>query len=115
MQTTTYTVTGDIDSLNYPTQLSTSTENDNIFELFGYLFSHTDSLIEKNKFLILYLQDLIVNNNLDWVKAIISDSAFEDLHPSLLKSALIITDNIGQIKEAHDAAQNTYKGILEKN
>ena len=69
-------------------------KNDKIRILFEYLFTTNDDLIKQNKFLILTLLNYINQNSLEIVKSFLNDSSINDIHISLIKSSLLITDNI---------------------
>lgn len=62
--------------------------------LFEYLFRTDESLVAKNKFLIMYFQRQVENKNFSLVNSIFSQTGvLIDLHPSLLKSMLIMTSS----------------------
>ncbi|GEP89807.1 hypothetical protein SAMN05660909_00377 [Chitinophaga terrae (ex Kim and Jung 2007)] len=75
---------------------------------FGY-FSGGDSLKEKNKQLILFLQECISQNNITLVNRILTDKAVEDLHLSLLKSILIMTSGIPDVEGAYNNLEEVYR------
>ena len=61
---------------------------------FGYIFTSDESMKEKNKSVLLYLNENL--QNLPFVKCFLSEVATvnNDLHPSLIKSALIMTQSV---------------------
>ena len=68
---------------------------DKVRVLFEYLFAKEDNIVKQNKFLILFLQNYIKENQLEIVKRFLVETvAIKDLDISLIKSALLITDNI---------------------
>lgn len=107
---TTYTVsTNDSELKFFSLNVATSTKKINFHSyVFNYLFSSDDSLIEKNKKFILHLKRLIDENDKSALNDILSQDALKDLHPSLLKSALIITEKTPGINEAYQNLNNIY-------
>ncbi len=73
----------------------------NVRVIYEYLFSSEDTLKEKNKYLILFLQHHIQNNDLDILNKFLSDCAIKDLHASLLKSSLIMIENVEGLNELY--------------
>jgi hypothetical protein len=71
---------------------------------FELLFSDKKSMKEKNKHLILEFQDYISRDCINLVNDILADHALEDLHPSLIKSALIMTSSIAEKLPARQKA-----------
>ena len=78
---------------------------DSVRIIYEYLFSSEDSLKDKNKYLFLFLQHHIKENNIDIVGRFLNDSAIKELHPSLLKSALIMTDNVLEVNQFHQIVE----------
>ena len=64
--------------------------------LFSCLFSSTATIKDKNKFILLAFQNYIKEERLDVIDEFFRESALSDLHPSLIKSALIMTESIDQ-------------------
>ncbi|RFS21437.1 hypothetical protein DVR12_16200 [Chitinophaga silvatica] len=93
----------------------TGTRNiDAVRVFFEYLFNQNDSLKDKNKFVFLFFQDCIAQNNTDVISRILCDSALSDLHPSLLKSALIITRGYPGIEAPYQRLNQTYNKVVEQ-
>lgn len=67
--------------------------------LFEYLFSSNQTMKEKNKYVILFLQHHINKNNTKILIKLLSDQALRDCHPSILKSILIMTENVQGLEE----------------
>lgn len=65
--------------------------------LYDHIFSSEDSMKDKNKFLMLYLQHYITADDTNLINRVLSDTAITDLHPSLLKSMLIMTENVNGV------------------
>jgi hypothetical protein len=93
--------------------------NDNIFTgqpnfdpvsvVFEYLFNTDNSLKDQNKFVFLFLQRQISNNKIDIVHNLFSEkSALSDLHPSLLKSMLIMSENIPALAQSRENVESIY-------
>ncbi|MBS1601162.1 MAG: hypothetical protein JST42_00745 [Bacteroidetes bacterium] len=74
--------------------------------LFEYFFTTADSLKEQNKLFFIFLQYAVNNNGHELVQRILSDDALKDIHPSLIKSALIMTEHVPGLeaatKKAHE-------------
>lgn len=86
-------------------ECNTSTTTINFVWLFyNSLFGSEISMKEKNKILILKFQDFIRQDHADLINNILSDSALADLHPSLIKSALIMTSGIAEKLPARQKA-----------
>jgi hypothetical protein len=83
---------------------------DSVSVLFEYLFTTEQNLKSQNKYLILFLQHYI-NEDIEIVKKFFLDDAIEDLHISLLKSALLISENIAELEESRARLSS----IFEKN
>lgn len=66
--------------------------------LFEYIFTTEQNLKSQNKYLILFLQNYL-NQDIEVVKSFLLDDALEDLHVSLLKSVLIVTENVEELVE----------------
>jgi hypothetical protein len=62
--------------------------------LFDYLFTTSDSLKERNKKVFMFIDSNLRADKLTIVQDFINDPAIKDLHVSLLKSALLMTENI---------------------
>lgn len=63
-------------------------------KMIDYLNSnHVDTLREKNKKLLSYLQELIVNNKIGIINELVNNEIMLNLHLSLLKSMLIMYEN----------------------
>lgn len=75
-------------------QTTTSSNSDRIRVLFEYLFSTEDSLKSRNKFLFLFLAQHIETGKTDVINQFINDDAIIDLHISLLKSTLLMVENL---------------------
>ena len=83
---------------------STGNQNlDVIRILFEYLFTTEDSLKEQNKYLFLFLQSYIQQNNTEILNRLLSDNALSDLHPSLLKSILIMTEHLEDVNNNRES------------
>ena len=83
---------------------------DSVRVLFEYLFTTEHSLKSQNKYLILFIQHYILDNKSATIKRFFLDNAIEDLDASLLKSALLITENIPELSES----RLTVSSIFEK-
>jgi hypothetical protein len=64
--------------------------------LFTCLFSATATMKDKNKFILLTFQHYIKLGRLDVIDEFFRESALADLHPSLIKSALVMTQDLDQ-------------------
>lgn len=74
---------------------STGIDNfDALTVLFEYLFTTEASLKDQNKYLFLFLQHYIEQHDVELINKLLSENALNDLHPSLLKSILIMTERI---------------------
>nr|WP_315209068.1 hypothetical protein [uncultured Flavobacterium sp.] len=85
---------------------------DNIRIIYEYLFSSEDSLKEKNKYLILFLQHHIQNDAINIVNKFLSDCAIRDLHASLLKSSLIMIQNVDELNELYISTEELLNSKL---
>jgi hypothetical protein len=100
-----------VGNLNYT---FTSTQNmDMVRVLYEYLFTTDQSMKEKNKFLLLFLQGYIQENNVELIKRILSENALKDLHPSLIKSALIMTEHLQGIEASRERAAQIFKEKMQ--
>jgi len=75
---------------------------------FERIFAKEESMIDKNEFVFLFLQNEISKNNMEIINGILSDtSAIGDLKPSLIKSILIMTKNVdGVDSKAYNYLEN---------
>lgn len=80
---------------------------------FEYLFCQEDSLKNKNKFIFLFLQTCIAQKNIDVLSRILGDPAMSDLHPSLIKSALIMARGVSGIESTFEKLEELYKVIVK--
>lgn len=72
---------------------------DTLTILFEQIFSTNKMMKEKNKLLIITLHQLIQDKKIEEIRRFLCSDALFDLHPSLLKSSLIITENISELAE----------------
>lgn len=89
-------------------QTTTSSNFDPVRVLFEYLFSSEDSLKLRNKFLFQFLAQHIETKEIDVINQFINDDAIIDLHVSLLKSTLLMIENLegvpnGKIKQIYSS------------
>lgn len=75
---------------------------DKVRVLFEYFFTTTCSMKDQNKYLILFIQYHVQNNELEILNRLFSDNAIKDLHVSLIKSASIFTSNIDELKDVRE-------------
>jgi hypothetical protein len=68
--------------------------------LFEYIFTSPHSMKQKNKYVFLFLDHHIKINNVKLLNRYLSDNALRDCHPSILKSTLIMTENVPGIEES---------------
>src|SRR5688572_18399526 len=73
---------------------------DKVRAVVEYLFTTPNSMKEQNKYLLLFLQTLIQENNKADLKRFLSDEALAELHPSLLKSILIMIENVSDLEQS---------------
>ena len=78
--------------------------------LFDRIFSSDEKMRSKNKFLLIFLQSLIQTKEISLLNRFLNDDALNDFHPSLLKSSLIITQNI---KGLDSSARENIQQILD--
>lgn len=67
------------------------------FELvyfFRQMFDDGQSLVERNRFLMLYVDKIISSKEIPTLFKLMNDNAVMDFHPSLMKSLLLITSSI---------------------
>lgn len=96
----------DLNVSDFHTFESTGNHNlDVIRVLFEYLFTTEHSLKEQNKYLYLFLQSYIEQNNIELINRLLSDNALNDLHPSLIKSILIMTERIEGVNNTETVNQ----------
>lgn len=99
--------------LGTPT-LATGMRNlDHVRLFFESFFTATTSLKDQNKFLFLFLHEYVTQNNTDTINKILSDNAFKDLHPSLLKSALIITENVPGVEQSREKVMSIFNEKMQ--
>ncbi|EKT3958621.1 hypothetical protein AAIP55_002393 [Flavobacterium psychrophilum] len=86
---------------NITENISIGDENlDSVRVLFEYLFTTEQSLKLQNKYLILFIHHYIQENKKEIINNFFLDNAIEDLDISLLKSALLITENLPELSES---------------
>lgn len=77
--------------------------------LYSYLFRNEETLKDRNKFLILFLQGHISASNWDVVKKTLTQSTtFYELHISFLKAMLLMTEKVTEVAEAKDKVLEIY-------
>ena len=69
-------------------------DKDTLTVIFSYIFSSDDTMRVKNRTLLKFIQSLIKNNEIQTLNRFLSDNALFDFHASLLKSTLIICNNL---------------------
>lgn len=69
-------------------------------DYFDYYCVSSDSLVDRNKTMMLFLQKGIENHQYDILDKFINDDRVENLHLSLLKSILIMVENCKEISSA---------------
>lgn len=67
--------------------------------IYDHLQSDTISLKDRNKNLILILQQSISDNDWIFLKSLFAGLPWGELHPSLLQSALIMTEHVAPLKK----------------
>jgi hypothetical protein len=88
---------------------------DKVRVLFEYLFTTSDTLKSQNKYLILFIQHYIQENKIETINRFLLDNAISDLDVSLLKSTLLITDNVKELAESRLNAKAAFeKKIIHK-
>ncbi|RFM36035.1 hypothetical protein [Chitinophaga silvisoli] len=105
--------TGTAVNFENPIQDSGIRNIDEVRIFFECLFNQEDSLKNKNKFVFLFLQTCIAQKKTDILARILEEPAMADLHPSLIKSALIMTDGLSEIEEAFSKLQGVYHEIIK--
>ncbi len=80
--------------------------------LFEYLFTTSQSLKSQNKYFLLYLQHHISEKNFEIINRVFTDGAMSDLNISLLKSAIIITENIVEVDESRQKISTIFEQKL---
>jgi hypothetical protein len=83
------------------------------YVLFDYLFTVEQTMKEKNKVLLLFLQDHVARNNVNLINRILLDNAFKDLHASLLKSALIMTEHLAGVEKGRQKISSILNDKLQ--
>jgi hypothetical protein len=69
-------------------------QSNNIDNVFTYLFVSEDNLTEKNLFLFEFIEGRLLDGEIEKVNDFINHTAIIDLHRSLLKTAIILVENI---------------------
>lgn len=77
--------------------------------LYSYLFNHEVSLKDRNKYLLLFLQEHISKGNLTTVKKVLlKTDTFHELHVSFLKAMLIMTEHVDEVAELRAQLSEIY-------
>lgn len=80
---------------------------DQVRVVYEYLFVSTQSLKQKNKYLLKFIHDLVQVNS-ESVNRFLKDDAINDLDISLLKSILIMTNNVELLTESRKKVEMIY-------
>lgn len=80
---------------------------DQVRVVYEYLFVSTQSLKQKNKYLLKFIHDLIPVNSAT-IDRFLKDEAIIDLDISLLKSILIMTNNVECLVESRKKVEFIY-------
>lgn len=92
----------------------TSTQKmDLIRAIYEYLFTADQTMKEKNKFLLLFLQSCIQDSDIELINRILSENALKDLHPSLIKSALIMTEHVTGTEASRQKASQIFNEKMQ--
>jgi hypothetical protein len=67
--------------------------------VYDYLFSSEDSIIEKNKYAILFVQNAVQNEDFVTIEKFLNDSSLSDLDISILYSISIISRQFSQLND----------------
>ncbi len=94
--------------------ISTNSDYNPIRICFEYLFNDDVSLIDRNEYVFLFLQNYLISENYNLINDFLLDSAWYDLHSSLLKSALIMTHNNTTISNSSSKLQLIYNSKVSK-
>lgn len=94
-----YTVTTDNTKIHLDEPSHWSGIIDPVTIVYDYLFSSEDSIIEKNKYIILFVQRNIQNAEFKTIVKFLNDSSISDLDISILYSISIIIRQFNQLKE----------------
>ena len=72
--------------------------------LFVDLFNSELDIVDRNTQVFLQIKNWIENNDLESIENFLSilEVHYKSIHPSLIKSALIITDSIDKVKNQRD-------------
>ncbi len=93
-----YTVTTDNTRI-----IQSSTQNhwsgiiDKVSVVYDYLFGSDDSIIEKNKYVILFVQHTVQNGDFKTINRFLSDSSISELDISILYSISIIINQFNEL------------------
>ena len=79
---------------------------DKISLVYDYLFSSEDSIIEKNKYAILFVQHSVQNEDFETIIKFLNDSSLSDLDISILYSMSIITKQFIQLENQTKNLEN---------
>lgn len=63
--------------------------------LFEHIFSADKTLEQKNKIVFLFINAMLNNKDFVTIEQLVNDEAIFELHPSLLKSMLIMVEGLG--------------------
>ena len=69
---------------------------------YNYLFSSTDSLKQRNEFVFLFFQYHLKVENYSLISQILHNGANNELHRSLLKAMLVMTDGVEVLLDGYE-------------
>lgn len=92
-----------------------SIELDSVRVLYEYLFNAKASMKDKNKLVFLTMQNYVQEREFKIISDFFLDAALRDLHPSYIKSALIMTEAVDhEVARARKRAIRIFKEKILK-
>jgi hypothetical protein len=89
--------------------------SDVIQTLFEYLNSTSNSLKDKNIYIMLFLNEYIKRHDIELLNKFLYDSRIKELKPSLLKSILIMIENVSELNNTQGEITKIYNDNIRKN
>jgi hypothetical protein len=82
---------------------------DPVWYVYSFLFNNQISLKDRNKWLLLFLQHHIVENNICLLKDLMSElTPIRDMHISFVKAILMMTEHVEEVQEERDRISDIY-------
>ena len=92
-------ISNEVSYSNYDNEIGNSGMDDEMSIIFGNLFDNGIKIVDRNTIVFLSIKKWVEVKNVGLIKTFLAEPALLEVHRSLIKSALIITESIIEVKK----------------